>query len=284
MLPQILPLFPKRIRTFIDLFCGGANVGMNVKSKKVVFNDNLSYLIDLYKAFQSVPKMEILQHIENRISDLALSMTNEEGYLALRNLYNNQRNPLDLFVLTAYSFNHQIRFNNSHLFNNPFGRDRSSFNNRMRNNLIDFLDKLAVSDASFSCGSFDGFDLSELTEEDFLYCDPPYLITTGTYNDGKRGFSGWNEGEERKLLSLLKTVDENGLRFALSNVLIHKGKTNDILIEWVNENKYNVFHLNKDYSNSNYHTIDRGKTASDEVLITNYEPEISQPTLNLCDI
>lgn len=284
MLPQILPLFPKRIRTFIDLFCGGANVGMNVKSKKVVFNDNLSYLIDLYRAFQTIPKAEILQHIENRISDLALSMTNEEGYLALRNLYNNQRNPLDLFVLIAYSFNHQIRFNNSHLFNNPFGRDRSSFNNRMRNNLIDFLDKLAVSDASFSCGSFDGFDLSELTEEDFLYCDPPYLITTGTYNDGKRGFSGWNEGEERKLLSLLKTVDENGLRFALSNVLIHKGKTNDILIEWVNENKYNVFHLNKDYSNSSYHTIDRGKTASDEVLITNYEPEISQPTLNLCDI
>ena len=284
MLPQILPLFPKRIRTFIDLFCGGANVGMNVKSKKVVFNDNLSYLIDLYRAFQTIPKAEILQHIENRISDLALSMTNEEGYLALRNLYNNQRNPLDLFVLIAYSFNHQIRFNNSHLFNNPFGRDRSSFNNRMRNNLIDFLDKLAVSDVSFSCGSFDGFDLSELTEEDFLYCDPPYLITTGTYNDGKRGFSGWNEGEERKLLSLLKTVDENGLRFALSNVLIHKGKTNDILIEWVNENKYNVFHLNKDYSNSNYHTIDRGKAASDEVLITNYEPEISQPTLNLCDI
>lgn len=284
LLPQILPLFPKKICVFIDLFCGGANVGMNVKSKKVVFNDNLSYLIDLYRAFQTIPKAEILQHIENRISDLALSMTNEEGYLALRNLYNNQRNPLDLFVLIAYSFNHQIRFNNSHLFNNPFGRDRSSFNNRMRNNLIDFLDKLAVSDVSFSCGSFDGFDLSELTEEDFLYCDPPYLITTGTYNDGKRGFSGWNEGEERKLLSLLKTVDENGLRFALSNVLIHKGKTNDILIEWVNENKYNVFHLNKDYSNSNYHTIDRGKTASDEVLITNYEPEISQPTLNLCDI
>lgn len=284
LLPQILPLFPKRIRTFIDLFCGGANVGMNVKSKKVVFNDNLSYLIDLYRAFQTIPKAEILQHIENRISDLALSMTNEEGYLALRNLYNNQRNPLDLFVLTAYSFNHQIRFNNSHLFNNPFGRDRSSFNNRMRNNLIDFLDKLAVSDASFSCGSFDGFDLSELTEEDFLYCDPPYLITTGTYNDGKRGFSGWNEGEERKLLSLLKTVDENGLRFALSNVLIHKGKTNDMLIEWVYKNKYKLFHLNKNYSNSNYHTIDRSKTASYEVLITNYEPEISQPTLNLCDI
>lgn len=284
LLPQILPLFPKRIRTFIDLFCGGANVGMNVKSKKVVFNDNLSYLIDLYRAFQTIPKAEILRHIENRISDLALSMTNEEGYLALRNLYNSQRNPLDLFVLTAYSFNHQIRFNNSHLFNNPFGRDRSSFNNRMRNNLIDFLDKLAVSDVSFSCGSFDGFDLSELTEEDFLYCDPPYLITTGTYNDGKRGFSGWNDGEERKLLSLLKTVDENGLRFALSNVLVHKGKTNDILIKWVNENKYNVFHLNKDYSNSNYHTINRSKTASDEVLITNYEPEISQPTLNLCDI
>lgn len=284
LLPQILPLFPKKIRVFVDLFCGGANVGINVKSEKVVFNDNLSYLIDLYKAFQSVPKMEILQHIEKRINDLALSMTNEEAYLTLRKLYNNQRNPLDLFVLIAYSFNHQIRFNNSHLFNNPFGRDRSSFNNRMRSNLIAFLDKLNVSDVSFSCENFDHFNLSELTREDFLYCDPPYLITTGTYNDGKRGFSGWNEEEERKLLSILKVVDEKGLRFALSNVLIHKGKTNDMLIEWVDKNKYKLFHLNKNYSNSNYHTLDRSKTSSDEVLITNYEPEISQLTLNLCDI
>lgn len=48
ILPQILPLFPSRIRTFVDLFCGGCNVGINVSADRTIFNDNISYLIDLY--------------------------------------------------------------------------------------------------------------------------------------------------------------------------------------------------------------------------------------------
>ena len=31
LLPQILPYFPNDINTFIDLFAGGCNVGINVK-------------------------------------------------------------------------------------------------------------------------------------------------------------------------------------------------------------------------------------------------------------
>ena len=34
LLPQILPLFPKNINTFIDLFGGGFNVGINVSAKR----------------------------------------------------------------------------------------------------------------------------------------------------------------------------------------------------------------------------------------------------------
>ena len=30
LLPQILPLFPKEIDCFVDLFCGGCNVGINI--------------------------------------------------------------------------------------------------------------------------------------------------------------------------------------------------------------------------------------------------------------
>ena len=113
LLPQLMPLFPKNIRTFVDLFCGGCNVGINVPAQKVVFNDNLSYLIDLYKTFNALDSNDVLSHIESRIRQYNLSLTNEDGYKELRKLYNNERNPLDLFVLVAYSFNHQIRFNNS---------------------------------------------------------------------------------------------------------------------------------------------------------------------------
>ena len=35
LLPQILPMFPKNVDNFYDLFCGGANVGANVIAKKV---------------------------------------------------------------------------------------------------------------------------------------------------------------------------------------------------------------------------------------------------------
>ena len=82
---------------------------------------------------------EVLNHIDNRINQFNLSLTNKDGYLELRKLYNSEKNPLDLFVLVAYSFNHQIRFNNSHEFNNPFGKARSCFNEHMKNNLLDFL-------------------------------------------------------------------------------------------------------------------------------------------------
>ena len=155
LLSQILPLFPKNIGTFVDLFCGGCNVGINVSAKKIIFNDNLSYLIELYKKFDLLPKTEILNHIEGRINQFNLSLTNKEGYLELRKLYNQEKNPLDLFVLSAYSFNHQIRFNNSHEFNNPFGKGRSCFNEHMKNNLLYFLSKLNSKNVSFSSFNFE---------------------------------------------------------------------------------------------------------------------------------
>ena len=279
LLPQLLPLFPDKINTFVDLFCGGCNVGINVPAKKTIFNDNLSYLIELYREFDSLSKEEILNNIDNRINQFNLSLTNKDGYLELRKLYNSEKNPLDLFVLVAYSFNHQIRFNNSHEFNNPFGKERSCFNEHMKNNLLDFLNALNKNSVDFTSFNFDEFDFSILSSNDFVYCDPPYLITTGTYNDGKRGFTGWNEVEEEKLLNILDDLDKRNICFALSNVIEHKGKENLILKDWITRNNYYVSYLAKNYSNSNYHTIDRNPNATIEVLVTNYVPQISQENL-----
>lgn len=281
ILPQILPLFPESIGTFIDLFCGGCNVGINVPAKNTVFNDNLSYLIELYKNFASLSDAEILNHIENRIKQFNLSLTNKNGYLELRKLYNIEKNPLDLFVLTAYSFNHQIRFNNSHEFNNPFGKNRSCFNERMKTNLLHFLAEIGAKKVEFSSCNFDEFDFSVLTYNDFVYCDPPYLITTGTYNDGKRGFTGWSEDQEKKLLQILDELNKRSISFALSNVLKHKGQENAILKKWIEKNSYYVSYISKDYSNSNYHTINRDKDSTVEVLVTNYNPKITHENRKL---
>jgi len=282
LLNQILPLFPSGINTFVDLFSGGCNVGININANRVIFNDNLTYLIELFTVFKNDDTQSIIYHIENRIDKFQLSQINEEGYREFRNFYNETKLPLDLFVLIAYSFNHQIRFNNSHKFNNPFGKNRSSFNNNMKNNLINFISKLQSANFNFSNQSFENFDFSKLSENDFVYCDPPYLITTGTYNDGKRGFKGWGEKEEIELLDILDNLDSQNIKFGLSNVIEHKGKENFLLKEWLAERTYTLNYLNKNYANSNYQTKNRDRKASIEVLITNYKPKetkINQPSL-----
>lgn len=270
LLPQILPLFPKRIHTFVDVFCGGCNVGINSNAAYLILNDNLIYLISLYQYIQNHTLLEILNYIEHRISFLGLSQTNESAYLQLRQQYNQEKHPLDLFVLTAFSFNHQIRFNNSHQFNTPFGKERSSFNQRMKHNLIDFVHALQKPNVTISNSSFELLDYTSLNEHDFVYCDPPYLITTGTYNDGKRGFKGWGVHEEYQLLELLDDLNDRSIRFALSNVLFHKGSENNILQTWLAQHDYHIYDLNVHYANSSYHTKNRDKFSSREVLITNY--------------
>lgn len=286
LLNQITPLFPNNINTFVDLFAGGCNVGININSNKVIFNDNLTYLIELFTVFKNDDIKSIICHIENRIDEFQLSQINEIGYKEFRDFYNKTKLPLDLFVLIAFSFNHQIRFNNSHQFNNPFGKNRSSFNNNMKSNLINFISKLQNGNFNFSNQSFEKFDFFQLSKDDFVYCDPPYLITTGSYNDGKRGFKGWTEKEEIELLNILDNLDKQNIKFALSNVIEHKGKENCLLKDWLSKNRaYTLRYLNKDYSNSNYQTKDRDKKASVEVLITNYKlPKIQNEQPSLFDL
>lgn len=279
LIPQLFPIFPKKVDTFVDLFCGGANIGVNVSANKILLNDNLTFLIDLYNCFLSNSIDETIAYIETRIANYGLSLTNQEGYLSLREEYNLNRNPLDLFVLVAYSFNHQIRFNNKHQFNCPFGKNRSRYNQNIKNNLISFINSIQSKNVFFSSLNFDEFDFSQLGTNDFVYADPPYLITTGTYNDGKRGFTGWNESTEKQLLEILTMLDHSRIKFGLSNVIHHKGKTNQILLSWIEENGYHINYLNKDYSNCNYHTLDKSKDATVEVLVTNYVPVSKQ--LNL---
>ena len=271
LLPQILPLFPTEINTFVDLFTGGGNIAVNVNANKIIANDNETHVIDIYKAFQNgYDSVEgIINAIESYIAKYNLSIDNTEGFNKLRNDYNS--NPFKsnyitstvLYVLICYSFNHQFRFNSKGEFNMPFGKNRSQWNDTMKKNLINFHKAITEKNIIFTNKDFNELKIDKLSSNDFVYCDPPYLITCATYNEK----DGWNENSERKLLELLDKLNSQSVKFALSNVLFSKGKTNDILIEW--SQKYNVHHLDYTYQNCNYHTKDK-ESKPDEVLITNF--------------
>jgi DNA adenine methylase len=271
ILSQIIPLFPKNIKCFVDLFAGGCNVGMNVTAEKIIFNDNLTYLIALYQYLQNTEISITLNYIQSQINKFNLSKENETGYKDLRNYYNNTKHPLDLMVLVSYSFNHQIRFNNNHAFNNPFSKNRSSYNTNIDNNLKEFCHFIHNNSVEFMSSDFNKFNYTALSDNDFVYCDPPYLISTGTYNDGKRGFNGWGIDDEINLLNILDSLNQQNIKFGLSNVIQHKGQTNIYLEEWLKNNKnYTVHTINHHYANSNYQKINRNKEQTIEILVTNY--------------
>lgn len=254
LLKQILPLFPSDIDTFVDIFSGGANVGINVNANKYIFNDMNNRINEMFRYFQEQDPVELVQTIEQRIEEWGLSKTNEEAFLAFRKQYNLNPNPLDLYILSSFSYNYQFRFNNSMEFNNPFGRNRSHFSDNMKSNLLNFVTKLQTMDATFTDFFFSEFDFSQLTSKDFVYLDPPYLITTGSYNDGKRGFSDWGEKQEKEMYQLMKNLSSRNIKFALSNVIIHKGKHNKFLEDFIEEENLFVKHLNFNYKNSSYNT------------------------------
>ena len=277
LLHQIGPLFPEDINLFVDLFTGGGNIAVNVKANKIVANDCEENIIGIYQTFQKYNNVdELIGQIEEIIKTYGLTIDNMEAYNKFRNDYNSLKtsqgnySPLSsyninilLYVLICYSFNHQYRFNSKGEFNMPFGKERSQWNENMKNNLINFHRQIKEKDIVFLNKDFRQLKVDKLGINDFVYCDPPYLITCATYNEK----DGWNQECEEDLLNLLDELNTKKIKFALSNVLYSKGKTNDLLIEW--SKKYNVHHLDYTYQNCNYHTKDK-TNKSDEVLITNY--------------
>lgn len=269
LLPQILPHFPKKISMFYDVFGGGFSVGLNVDSDFVHYNDIVSYVGDVFYELKGKDTDEALREIKEIISKYQLSKTNEEGFNNLRSDYNKGfKTWASFYVLTCFSFNYQYRFNNSHEYNSSFGKNRSCFSDATEQKFISFMNKFNTVDVSIGCDDFRNIDFSDADENDLAYFDPPYLISIGNYNDGKRGFKGWSVDDEKDLYELCDKLDNQGTRFAVSNVTHHKGEVNDILLDW--SAKYHTYKLNINYSNSNYQKNGKEQHMTREVLITNY--------------
>ncbi|MDE7417918.1 MAG: DNA adenine methylase [Lachnospiraceae bacterium] len=264
---QIQKWFPRNVNLMVDIFCGGCDVTFNTKAQEHIANDINFFVINIYKEFQQLGIAQAIKQIDRTINEWKLTKENKEAYERFREYYNKTKNPIDLYVLMCFSFNYQFRFNTAHEYNNPFGKARSSFNDVMRENLMKLQG--IIEQIQFTSCDFREFNYGLMKTGDFLYADPPYLLTCGSYNDGKRGFKGWGEQDEKDLYEILDMLSEKGIRFALSNVSHHKGEKNDILLRWRKSRKYHMHKINFNYDNCNYHTRN-SNNLTQEILITNY--------------
>lgn len=293
ILEQITKFFPDEINCMVDLFCGGATVGLNTNAKKIIFVDSNEKVIQLlvYLAKQNFD--DFINECEKTIDKYGLSFSykygykiyrekcqnkndnnglkdyNSIGFYKLREDYNKIKDKttdkanMMLYLLMVYAFNNDIRFNSDGEFNLPVGK--TDLNRMNIEKVKAYIDKVSVIETEFVCMSFTDTRFQNIiSQADFVYMDPPYLIGDAVYN------SMWNNAMEHRLLDFIDGLIARKINFALSNVLKKVGKTNEPLSYWTHlrGDQIIVNHITYNYRSSSYNKITRD-AKEEEVLITN---------------
>ena len=289
--PKIRKYFPKTINRFIEPFTGGGSVFLNVNANEYLLNDidtnvinihqflmeqsenpkaffdNVFDIIQEYNLSHSYIKDIVPQELKDEWIKTYYAKFNKDGFDKLKADYNssNEKKILHLYLLLIFGFNRMLRFNSKGEYNLPVGN--VDFNKNTETALQDYFRLTKQKNIQFFNLDFlDFFKQIEFQEDDFVYLDPPYLITFSEYN------KLWNEETEKRLLDFLEWLDTQNVKFAVSNVSHYKGKINQQFLEW--SKQHNSFDIKSNYIS--YH--DNSNKEFKEVLITNYEPEIIVPT------
>ena len=281
LMPQLQKLFPQNINKYIEPFCGGGSSFLNTKANQYLLNDidtnviNLHLFlnnennseellnklfkeIDYYKLSCSFKEDVIPTILKKEFPKTYFSKYNKENYTKMKNDYNKTPNELLLYLLLIYGFNHMIRFNKKGEFNLPCGN--VDFNKNVVNAIHNYMTFKNQNHLQFFNMDFENFlDNIKFEENDFIFLDPPYLISSSEYN------KLWNTTKEKQLYKCLDELNKKGIKFGLTNLLKHKGYTNEILLEF--SKKYNTFSIDSNYISFNDNTI---KKTSNEIYICNY--------------
>lgn len=283
IIKQIKQFLPNDIENYYEPFVGGGSSFLNVKIKGQYFlNDLSAKVIELHSFLQkqSSEDFAILGKILKKIQTTDLSCSylqqyvddalkkkypktyyakhNKQAYTLLKEEYNSGgcKDNLILYILLIYGFNHMIRFNQSGYFNLPVGN--VDFNQNVVKALRGYNDFMLDNKASFFCGDYQDFlNRQKIKDNDFIYFDPPYLISSSEYN------KNWKEDNDKELYEYIDKLNKNGKRFGLSNLLFHKEKENGILRKWMQ--KYYTYPISSNYISRFDNTIKN----SLEVYITN---------------
>ena len=216
LLPQILPLIPKRMTAYCEPFLGGGAVLFALQPRRALVNDLNQDLITVYRVIKEDADalIEHLSRHENtpeyfyRIRDLD---RDKDAYAALSDVEKASR----LLYLNKTCYNGLFRVNASGAFNSPYGHYR-------RPNIVNEQTIRGVSryfnacDITFFSGDFAAV-LEQVPRGGFVYLDPPYdpVSDTASFTGYNRG--GFGREEQARLKECCDALTARGVKFLLSN-------------------------------------------------------------------
>lgn len=284
LIEELKQYFPSNIEKFVEPFAGGGSVFLNIEAKEFHLNDldTSVFLLHKFLIQQAKNPKAFFKKVEKIIFEYNLSHSyikdvvpedlkvqwkktyyakfNKEGFQKLRTDYNasKQKDLYKLYVLLIFGFNRMLRFNSKGEYNLPVGN--VDFNKNVVGALNDFFKIISSKNILWENIDYKNhIEKIDLEKNDFVYLDPPYLITFSEYN------KFWNEEKEMELIATLDKLNKKNIRFAVSNVTHYKGKENKIFSQWARQ--YNMKDVSSNYISYHDNSIKKFK----EVLVTNYE-------------
>ncbi len=271
IIQELIANFPKNnIKNFVEPFAGSGIVSISYNSASKYWlndkDDNLSSILEYL--FNTKPEV-VVKEIEDIVKQYKLPTTPNTKYTTeynnLKKAYNLDRKVNKLFVLVLFGFNQQIRFNNKNEFNIPAGK--FYWNDYHKDKVINFIHRSNNREVEIRSTDFYDF-VNELCEkylnskETLFYFDPPYFLSNATYNEG------WTKEDEKRLIKLLDNLTKKGFKWCLSNVISSKGKRNELLEEFIKNNKCVSYKIldGINYHNSNYQRQNR-EVNDEEILV-----------------
>ena len=244
---------------WIEPFMGSGVVGFNIEPHRAIFADTNPHIIEFYNRIKSgkITHCVVRAFLENE--GRLLEQGDDEYYYTVRTRFNNEYNPLDFLFLNRACFNGMIRFNKDYAFNVPYGHKPQRFTKayitKIVNQVAHVEKLLRLHSWEFICQSFED-TIIMADENDFIYCDPPYIGRHVDYYDS------WDEKSE---LALHKALIESKAKFMLST-----WDHNDY-----RENEYiqSVWHDCKKITREHFYHVgakEKNRHPVIEALLTNY--------------
>jgi len=250
---------------WIEPFLGTGVVAFNSGYKKAILNDTNPHIINFYKSVQQkiITPQLMKSYLENEGKLLSNADNNGyEHYLKIRSRFNSgEFSPYDFIFLSRAGFNGMMRFGSKGNWNIPFCKKPDRFAQAYVTKIVNQVKSVSniiqpEPDWKFLNKSF--FDIIPLaTENDLIYCDPPYYGRHVDY------YNGWTEKDEELLFNLLS---ETKAKFILSTWHHNDWRKNDMISRFWNN--FNI--VTQDHFYHNGGSIENRRSIV-EALVCNFD-------------
>jgi DNA adenine methylase len=265
LVPWIKKVAPEVKGRWIEPFLGTGVVAFNSGYKKAILSDTNPHIINFYKSVQEhlITVSAMKQYLEQEGKLLREADNNGyEHYLTVRTRFNEgDHSPYDFIFLSRAGFNGMMRFGSKGNWNIPFCKKPNRFAQAYITKIVNQLSVVSQIIQPEPDWQFYNQNFSEIiplaTDNDIIYCDPPYYGRHVDY------YNGWTEKDEENLFHLLS---ETKAKFVLSTWHHNDFRENEMITKYWS--KFNI--ITKDHFYHNGANLENRREVV-EALVCNFD-------------